>query len=153
MKSKNKNKNKKQQQPQIKNNKKNNKKEKTNEIEKNDKENKDDENNINEYKNKNEQNLNDISNKKLSPMVFISNDNLQGFHFAFIMMIILPLATFFTIRNILKKLNFTKNQQDVYGVVGVLVSVWFILISYIIYYFRNDFYTVFCKKKEKIKEE
>ena len=49
--------------------------------------------------------------------------------------------------------NFSKNQQNVYGVVGVLISVWLILVSYIIYYFRNDFYVVCCKKKEKGKEK
>ena len=91
--------------------------------------------------------------KKASPWVFLNGNDLQGFHTAFILMIILPISVFFIIRNILSKFNFSKNQQNVYGVVGVLISVWLILVSYIIYYFRNDFYTVFCKKKEKEKDK
>ena len=89
--------------------------------------------------------------KKLSPWIFLQGENLQGFHTTFILMIIIPISTFFIIRNILSKFNFTRNQQDVYGVIGVLISVWVILVSYTIYYFRNDFYTVFCKKKDKEK--
>ena len=54
-------------------------------------------------------------------------------------------------KDLLSKFNFTQNQQNVYGVVGVLISVWLILVTYIIYYYRNDFYVVFCKKKEKEK--
>ena len=89
--------------------------------------------------------------KKLSPWIFLQGENLQGFHTTFILMIIIPISTFFIIRNILSKFNFTRNQQDIYGVIGVLISVWLILVSYTIYYFRNDFYTVFCKKKDKEK--
>ena len=89
--------------------------------------------------------------KKLSPWIFLQGENLQGFHTTFILMIIIPISTFFIIRNILSKFNFSRNQQDVYGVIGVLISVWLILVSYTIYYFRNDFYTVFCKKKDKEK--
>ena len=89
--------------------------------------------------------------KKLSPWIFLQGENLQGFHLTFILMIIIPISTFFIIRNILSKFNFSRNQQDVYGVIGVLISVWLILVSYTIYYFRNDFYTVFCKKKDKEK--
>ena len=89
--------------------------------------------------------------KKLSPWIFLQGENLQGFHTTFILMIIIPISTFFIIRNILSKFNFTRNQQDVYGVIGVLISVWLILVSYTIYYFRNDFYIVFCKKKDKEK--
>ena len=97
--------------------------------------------------------LSQNKNKKISPWVFLQNNDLQGFHTAFILMIILPISVFFIIRNILSKYNFSKNQQNVYGVVGVLISVWLILVSYIIYYFRNDFYVVCCKKKEKGKEK
>ena len=91
--------------------------------------------------------------KKPSPWVFLQGDELQGFHLTFILMIIIPISVFFIIRNILDKFNFSRNQQDVFGVVGVLISVWMILISYIIYYFRNDFYAFFCQKKEKEKEK
>ena len=86
--------------------------------------------------------------KKPSAWIFFYGDNLQGFHIAFILMIIIPITIFFIIRNMLAKYNFNKSQQDVFGVIGVLISVWFILISFAIYYFRDDFYTVFCKKKE-----
>ena len=86
--------------------------------------------------------------KRPSPWIFLQGENLQGFHITFILMIIIPISLFFIIRSVLNKFNFTKNQQDVFGVIGVLVSVWLILISYAIYYFKDDFYTVFCKKKE-----
>ena len=91
--------------------------------------------------------------KRPSPWIFFYGENLQGFHTAFILMIIIPITTFLLIRFILNKFNFTKNQQDVFGVIGVLISVWLILISYAIYYFKDDFYTVFCKKKGKDKNK
>ena len=101
-----------------------------------------------------EKNKNEVEKfKKPSAWIFIYGENLQGFHTAFILMIIIPISTFLIIRNILRKFNFSKSQQDVFGVIGVLISVWVILVSYTIYYFRNDFYTVFCKKKEKEKEK
>ena len=55
-------------------------------------------------------------------------------------MIIIPITMFFMIRNILAKFNFSKNQQDVFGVIGVLISVWAILISLAIYYFKDDIF-------------
>ena len=113
------------------------------------------ENNIEEKTNKigpenkkEEKDLKEKEIKRPSPWIFLQGENLQGFHTTFILMIIIPISMFFIIRTILNKFNFTKNQQDVFGVIGVLVSVWLILISYAIYYFKDDFYTVFCKKKE-----
>ena len=113
------------------------------------------ENNIEEKTNKieteNKKEIKDLKEKEIkrpSPWIFLQGENLQGFHTTFILMIIIPISIFFIIRFVLNKFNFTKNQQDVFGVIGVLVSVWLILISYAIYYFKDDFYTVFCKKKE-----
>ena len=91
--------------------------------------------------------------KRTSPWMFLYGKDLQGFHTAFILMIIFPISVFYIIRNILDKYNFTRNQQDTYGLIGMLISVWIVLVTYIVYYFRNDFYTVFCQKKEKEKEE
>ena len=91
--------------------------------------------------------------KRTSPWMFLYGKDLQGFHTAFILMIIFPISVFYIIRNILDKYNFTRNQQDTYGLIGMLISVWIILVTYIVYYFRNDFYTVFCQKKGKEKEE
>ena len=110
--------------------------------------------NINEPENKKEEKdlkEKEIKMKKPSPWIFFQGEKLQGFHTTFILMIIIPISTFFIIRTVLNKFNFTRNQQDVFGVIGVLVSVWLILISYAIYYFKDDFYTVFCKKKEEDK--
>ena len=95
----------------------------------------------------------EIKMKKPSPWIFLQGENLQGFHTTFILMIIIPISTFFIIRTVLNKFNFTRNQQDVFGVIGALVSVWLILISYAIYYFKDDFYTVFCKKREEDKDK
>ena len=118
------------------------------------------ENNIEEKTNKigpenkkEEKDLKEKEIKRPSPWIFLQGENLQGFHTTFILMIIIPISMFFIIRTILNKFNFTKNQQDVFGVIGVLVSVWLILISYAIYYFKDDFYTVFCKKKEEEKNK
>ena len=91
--------------------------------------------------------------KRTSPWMFLYGKDLQGFHTAFILMIIFPISVFYIIRNILDKYNFTRNQQDTYGLIGMLIAVWIILVTYIVYYFRNDFYTVFCQKKEKEKEK
>ena len=118
------------------------------------------ENNIEEKTNKigpenkkEEKDLKEKEIKRPSPWIFLQGENLQGFHTTFILMIIIPISMFFIIRTILNKFNFTKNQQDVFGAIGVLVSVWLILISYAIYYFKDDFYTVFCKKKEEEKNK
>ena len=133
-----------------KNKEKNNKEESDKIKEENKKENKD-KDNLNKIKEENKKEIKQV--KKLSPWIFLYGENLQGFHLTFILMIIIPISTFFIIRNILSKFNFTRNQQDVYGVIGVIISVWLILVSYTIYYFRNDFYTVFCKKKDKEKDK
>ena len=127
----------------IKTQKENNKEYKTEEDKKN---------NLKEEKGNNKE-KEIINTKKPSAWIFLEGENLQGFHVTFILMIIIPISTFFIIRNILAKFNFTRNQQDVFGVIGVLISIWLILISYAIYYFRNDFYRVFCKKKVKDKSE
>ena len=128
---------------EIQTNKENNIEEKTNKI---GPENKKEEKDLKEK---------EIKMKKPSPWIFLQGENLKGFHTTFILMIIIPISTFFIIRTVLNKFNFTRNQQDVFGVIGVLVSVWFILVSYAIYYFKDDFVTVFCKKKEedKIKDK
>ena len=109
-------------------------------------------NNIKKDNNKLEQEEKKVL-KKPSAWIFLQSDDLQGFHITFVLMIIIPISVFFIIRNILHKFNFTRNQQDVYGVIGVLISVWMILISYIVYYFRNDFKAFFCPKKEKEKDK
>ena len=127
----------------IKTQKENNKEYKTEEDKKN---------NLKEEKGNNKE-KEIINTKKPSAWIFLEGENLQGFHITFILMIIIPISTFFIIRNILAKFNFSRNQRDVFGVIGVLISIWLILISYAIYYFRNDFYTVFCKKKVKDKSE
>ena len=125
---------------------------------KTDNQNLDNNNKISEQENKinknviNEKDLKNVR-KKQSALVFIQDSNLQGFHITFILMIIIPISVFFLIKKILKKFDFSSNQQDVYGVIGVLISVWAILVSYIIYYFRNDFYLFFCRKDEKNKKE
>ena len=124
---------------EIQTNKENNIKEKTNKIGPENK--------------KEEKDLKEKEIKRPSPWIFLQGENLQGFHTTFILMIIIPISMFFIIRTILNKFNFTKNQQDVFGAIGVLVSVWLILISYAIYYFKDDFYTVFCKKKEEEKNK
>ena len=134
-------------------NKKNKEKEDKNEkkIEKEQKEQKMENNDIKADNNKSEESKKFI--KKPSPWIFLQSNELQGFHITFILMIIIPISVFFIIRNILYKFNFTRNQQDVYGVIGVLISIWMILISYIIYYFRNDFKAFFCPKKGKEKDK
>ena len=138
--------------------KKNQKKEESEKQKKNKKNKKIKESNLEQEKNKtnNDNKINEVSKdeeKKISPWIFLYGKDLQGFHTAFIMMILLPISVFFIIRNILSKFNFTQNQQNIYGIVGVLISVWLILVTYIIYYFRNDFYEVCCKKKGKEKDK
>ena len=104
----------------------------------------------NKIKEKNDKEIKQM--KRHSAWIFLQGDNLQGFHLTFVLMIVIPISTFYIIRSILRKYNYSQNQQNVFGLIGVLISVWTILISYIVYYFRNDFYTVFCKKREKEQE-
>ena len=125
-------------------------KKKEKEIKENNKENKNKQE-TNKIKEKNDKEIKQL--KRPSAWIFLEGDNLFGFHLTFVLMIVIPISTFFIVRNILRRFNFSENQQNVFGVISVLISVWVILISYIVYYFRNDFYTVFCKKRENEKEE
>ena len=58
-----------------------------------------DNSNKNKEENKNEKQ----QIKRPSAWIFIQGENLQGFHATFILMIIIPISTFFIIRNILNK--------------------------------------------------
>ena len=128
-----------------------NKKEKDSKTKDNKNNNNDKKEEIKENKGNEEQTKN--INKRPSAWIFLEGNDLQGFHITFILMIVIPISTFFIIRNILDRFNFSKNQQNVYGVIGVIISVYMILITYIIYYFRNDFKAFFFPKKGKEKKE
>jgi hypothetical protein len=45
--------------------------------------------------------------------------------------------------------HYSVKKADLYSVIAVLVYMWIIIICYIVYYFSEDFYKVFCKKDNK----
>ena len=102
----------------------------------------------------NKENAGDQKERRhVSSWDFIYGKDLQGFHFAFIAMFLFPIISFYVIRYIFFRLHFSKNECDVFAVVGSIVSVWIILISYIVYYFRNDFYQFFHPNQQKDKKD
>jgi hypothetical protein len=43
-------------------------------------------------------------------------------------------------------IHYSSQKADIYSVIVVLVYMWIIIVSYIVYYFSEDFYKVFCKR-------
>ena len=78
---------------------------------------------------------------------------LYGFYISFILMIILPLSSFFITRSYFRSKNYLPEQQDTYAAISVLCTIWLILITISIYYFREDCKIVFCSKQSKQKSE
>lgn len=99
----------------------------------------------NENENKNEK-------VKFSILPFL-DDKLIGFQITFVLMIAIPLSLFFSSRKILSIYGYTQNQQDTFAVIISAVSIWTIMISYVIYYGGQDIKTVFFKKEEDIKQK
>jgi hypothetical protein len=64
-------------------------------------------------------------------------------------MIVLPLTSFFGTRWILRtKFQIPANKVDIYSAIAAIVSIYSLIIVYIVYYYREDFKTVFCKKRQ-----
>lgn len=73
----------------------------------------------------------------LHPSVFLSGD-LIGIQVGFILMIVLPITTFYITRFVLDKLKFSKAQQDMISAVYAVSMIWAILIFYAVYYYYED---------------
>ena len=55
--------------------------------------------------------------------------DLYGFYISFILMIILPLSSFFITRSYFRNKNYLPEQQDTYAAISVICTVWLILIT------------------------
>ena len=104
--------------------------------------------------NKDNNDNNSIKYEKLGIGAFFKfTPKLYGFYISFILMIILPLSSFFITRSYFRSKKFLPEQQDTYAAVSVLCTIWLILITISIYYFREDCKIVFCSKQSKHKSE
>lgn len=85
---------------------------------------------------------------------FTFKPELYGFYFGFVVMIVLPIISFFITKSITKSMGYNKSKQEMFGMISSVVVIWIIMITYAVYYCKEDFVQVFCKKKgEKEKKE
>ena len=98
---------------------------------------------------------NDYYNQSLKWSIILGNPELDGIRIIFILMIIIPFSTFFISRHFFYKYKYDIDKINLYSLIICVLTIWTILISTSIYYFKNDFQKVFCpkKNKEKIKED
>ena len=54
---------------------------------------------------------------------------LYGFYISFVLMIVLPLSSFFITRSYLRSKNYLPEQQDTYAAISVICTIWIILIT------------------------
>jgi hypothetical protein len=94
-------------------------------------------------------------NQSLKWSIILGNPELDGIRLIFILMIILPFSTFFISRHLFYKFKYEIDKINLYSFLICVLTIWIILISTSVYYFKNDFQKVFCpkKNKEKTKED
>ena len=104
--------------------------------------------------NKDDNNNDTVKYEKLGIGAFFRfTPELYGFYISFILMIILPLSSFFITRSYFRSKNYLPEQQDTYAAISVICTIWLILITISVYYFREDCKIVFCSKQNKHKSE
>jgi hypothetical protein len=98
---------------------------------------------------------NDYYNQSLKWSIILGNPELDGIRLIFVLMIILPFSTFYISRQLFYKYKYDIDKINLYSLIICIITIWIILISTSIYYFKDDFQKVFCpkKNKEKIKED
>ena len=97
----------------------------------------------------------DYYNQSLKWSIILGNPELDGIRLIFVLMIILPFSTFYISRQLFYKYKYDIDKINLYSLIICIITIWIILISTSIYYFKEDFQKVFCPKKneEKIKED
>ena len=97
----------------------------------------------------------DYYNQSLKWSIILGNPELDGIRLIFVLMIIIPFSTFYISRQLFYKYKYDIDKINLYSLIICIITIWIILISTSIYYFKDDFQKVFCKKKneEKIKED
>lgn len=108
-----------------------------------------------ELKNTEKKEENEYFNQSLKWSIILGNPELDGIRLIFILMIILPFSTFFISRHLFYKFKYEIDKINLYSFLICVLTIWIILISTSVYYFKNDFQKVFCpkKNKEKTKED
>lgn len=98
---------------------------------------------------------NDYYNQSLKWSIILGNPELDGIRLIFVLMIIIPFSTFYISRQLFYKYKYDIDKINLYSLIICIITIWIILISTSIYYFKDDFQKVFCpkKNKEKIKED
>jgi hypothetical protein len=97
----------------------------------------------------------DYYNQSLKWSIILGNPELDGIRLIFVLMIIIPFSTFYISRQLFYKYKYDIDKINLYSLIICIITIWIILISTSIYYFKEDFQKVFCpkKNKEKIKED
>lgn len=97
----------------------------------------------------------DYYNQSLKWSIILGNPELDGIRLIFVLMIIIPFSTFYISRQLFYKYKYDIDKINLYSLIICIITIWIILISTSIYYFKDDFQKVFCPKKneEKIKED
>ena len=98
---------------------------------------------------------NDYYNQSLKWSIILGNPELDGIRLIFVLMLIIPFSTFYISRQLFYKYKYDIDKINLYSLIIYIITIWIILISTSIYYFKEDFQKVFCPKKneEKIKED
>ena len=98
---------------------------------------------------------NDYYNQSLKWSIILGNPELDGIRLIFVLMIIIPFSTFYISRQLFYKYKYDIDKINLYSLIICIITIWIILMSTSIYYFKEDFQKVFCpkKNKEKIKED
>ena len=97
----------------------------------------------------------DYYNQSLKWSIILGNPELDGIRLIFVLMLIIPFSTFYISRQLFYKYKYDIDKINLYSLIICIITIWIILISTSIYYFKDDFQKVFCPKKneEKIKED
>ena len=75
---------------------------------------------------------------------FTFKPELYGFYFGFVVMIVLPILSFFITKSVSKSMGYNKTKQEMYGMISSVIVIWIIMITYAVYYCKEDFVQVFC---------
>jgi hypothetical protein len=111
------------------------------------------ENEKKENEKKENEKLNEIDKKSLLWSIILGDPNLDDLRIIFILMIILPFSSFFISRHFFYKYNFNIDKINLYSFLICIITIWLILISMSIYFFKSDFQKVFCPKKNEQKKK
>ena len=60
---------------------------------------------------------------------FTFKPELYGFYFGFVVMIVLPILSFFITKSVSKSMGYNKTKQEMYGMISSVIVIWIIMIT------------------------